>query len=242
MNSSNVQPLISTSSTRRARASRISSGEKNDEVLRLAGQGFAPAEIAESLGLSEGRDPPHHRPFPPQKCKPLMHSRVQFPPGFKPLIDPVLQIKLSQQPPPGLSVGQTVEARVLERLGDGRFVISVGDSHLTAEAESALRPGQTMALRVNSFSPRVPLSVPSLREGSALRRNTCVSSGSNPGALQRASVELEGIFGGPRASDLTRLVGRDNLKAILDGLDLPRLAGSNWKRGFSSAMPSGPWD
>jgi DNA-binding NarL/FixJ family response regulator len=29
-------------------------GKKNDEVLRLAGQGFAPAEIAESLGLSEG--------------------------------------------------------------------------------------------------------------------------------------------------------------------------------------------
>ncbi|HET6490413.1 MAG TPA: hypothetical protein VFG28_11715 [Syntrophales bacterium] len=29
-------------------------GKKNDEVLRLAGRGFAPAEIAESLGLSEG--------------------------------------------------------------------------------------------------------------------------------------------------------------------------------------------
>jgi DNA-directed RNA polymerase specialized sigma24 family protein len=29
-------------------------GKKNDEVLQLTGQGFAPAEIADSLGLSEG--------------------------------------------------------------------------------------------------------------------------------------------------------------------------------------------
>jgi hypothetical protein len=161
-----------------------------------------------------------------------MHSRVQLPPVFKPLIDPLLQIKLSQQPPPGLSVGQTVEARVMERLGDGRFMIRVGDSHLTAEAESALRPGQTMALRVDSLSPRVLLSVVSPPEERITAEYLRVFR-SNPGALTQSLGELEEIFSGPRASDLTRLVGRDNLKAILDGLGSAALGREQLEKGFS---------
>ncbi len=71
-----------------------------------------------------------------------MPSGVHFPPVFKPLVDPVLQIKLAQQPSTGLSVGQTVEARVMERLEDGRFIIRIGSSHLTAEAEPTLGRGR----------------------------------------------------------------------------------------------------
>ena len=70
-----------------------------------------------------------------------MPSHVHFPPVFKPLIDPVLQIKLAATAITGLSVGQTVEARVLERLEDGRFIIRIGASHLTAEAEPTLQAG-----------------------------------------------------------------------------------------------------
>jgi hypothetical protein len=161
-----------------------------------------------------------------------MHSRVQLPPVFRPLIDPVLQIKLSHQPPMGLSVGQTVEARVLERLGDGRFVMSVGENHLTAEAESALRPGQTMALRVDSLSPRVLLSVVSPPEERITTEYVRVFR-SNPGALVESLREVEGIFSGPRASELTRLVGGDNLKAILDGLGSAALGREQLERGFS---------
>ena len=106
------------------------------------------------------------------------------------MIDPVLQIRLSHQPPPGLSVGQTVQARVLERLGDGRFVISVGDSHLTAEAESALQPGQAMALRVDSVSPRVLLSVVSPPEERITAEYLRVFR-SNPGALAERLGELD---------------------------------------------------
>jgi hypothetical protein len=161
-----------------------------------------------------------------------MHSRVQLPPVFKPPIDPVPQIKLSHQPSTGLSVGQTVEARVLERLGDGRFVMNVGESHLTAEAESALQPGQTMTLRVDSLSPRVLLSVVSPPEeritAEYLRVFRC-----NPAALAESLEELGGILGGSRASDLTRLVGRDNLKAILDGLGSAALGREQLEKGFS---------
>jgi hypothetical protein len=161
-----------------------------------------------------------------------MPSQVHIPPVFKPLIDPVLQIKLSHQPPTGFSVGQTVEARVMERLGDGRFVITVGDSHLTAEAESALQPGQTMTLRVDSLSPRVLLSVVSPPEERITAEYLRVFR-SNPGALAESLGELEGILGGPGDSDLTRLVGRDNLKAILDGLGSASLGREQLEKGFS---------
>jgi hypothetical protein len=161
-----------------------------------------------------------------------MHSRVQFPPAFKPLIDPVLQIKLSHQPSTGLSVGQTVEARVLDRLGDGRFVINVGESHLTAEAESALQPGQTMTLRVDSLSPRVLLSVVSPPEERITAEFLRVFR-SNPGALAESLGELGRILGDSRASDLTSLVGGDKLKAILDGMGSAALGREQLERGFS---------
>jgi hypothetical protein len=161
-----------------------------------------------------------------------MPSQVHSPSVFKPLIDPLLQIKLSHHPPTGFSVGQTVDARVLERLGDGRFVITVGDNHLTAEAESALQPGQTMTLRVDSLSPRVLLSVVSPPEERITAEYLRVFR-SNPGALAESLGELESILGGPRASDLTRLMGRDNLKAILDGLGSAALGREHLEKGFS---------
>jgi DNA-directed RNA polymerase specialized sigma24 family protein len=47
---SHIEKLDKTS----AGIEEVLPGKKYDEVIRLAGQGFTPAEIAESLGLSEG--------------------------------------------------------------------------------------------------------------------------------------------------------------------------------------------
>ncbi len=47
---SHIEKLDKTS----AGIEEVLPGKKHDEVIRLAGQGFAPAEIADSLGLSEG--------------------------------------------------------------------------------------------------------------------------------------------------------------------------------------------
>ncbi len=161
-----------------------------------------------------------------------MPSHVQLPPVFKPLIDPVLQIRLSQQPIPGLSVGQTVEARVQEWLGDGRFVISVGESRLTAEAESALQPGQTMTLRVDSLSPRVLLSIVSPPEERITAEYLRVFR-SNPGVLAESLGELQGLLDDAGATGLRRLVGRENLGAILDGLASAVLGREQLEKGFS---------
>ncbi len=93
-----------------------------------------------------------------------MSPHVRFPPPLRPAAEPAMQIRISQ-PPPGMSPGQTVEIRVLERLADGRFLIAAGATHLTAEADRALRPGQTLTMRVESLLPRVVLSVvPSAHE------------------------------------------------------------------------------
>ena len=119
-----------------------------------------------------------------------MPSDVHFPPVFKPLVDPVVQIKLAQLPVTGLSVGQTVEARVLERLEDGRFIIRIGSSHLTAEAEPTLKPGQAMTLRVDSLSPRVLLSVVPPPEERITAEHTCGFSGPTPARSRRVSPSL----------------------------------------------------
>lgn len=161
-----------------------------------------------------------------------MSSRVHIPPLFKPQIHPVLQINLSDRPPMGFSVGQTVEARVMERLGDGRFVITVGNRSFTAEAESALQPGQAMTLRVDSLSPMISMSILSSPEERITAEYLRVFR-SNPGALAESLDELEGMLGGPRASDLSRLVGRDNLKAILDALGSAALGREKMEQGFS---------
>ncbi|MGE5799351.1 MAG: hypothetical protein ACM337_03410, partial [Syntrophaceae bacterium] len=92
-----------------------------------------------------------------------------------------MKIKLAQLPSTGLSVGQTLEARVLERLEDGRFIIRIGSSHFTAEAEPTLRPGQAMSLRVDSLSPRVLLSVAPPPEGRVTAKHLRIFR-SNPGA------------------------------------------------------------
>ena len=161
-----------------------------------------------------------------------MPSGVHFPPVFKPLVDPVLQIKLAQQPSTGLSVGQTVEARVLERLEDGRFIIRIGSSHLTAEAEPTLKPGQAMTLRVDSLSPRVLLSVAPPPEERVTAEQLRVFR-SNPGALTQSLAELAEIVGGMRGADFSRLAGRDSVAVLLDALSSTMLGREQIDRGFS---------
>jgi hypothetical protein len=161
-----------------------------------------------------------------------MPAGVHFPPVFKPLVDPVLQIKLAQQPLTGLSVGQTVEARVMERLEDGRFIIRIGQNLLTAEAEPTLRPGQAMMLRVDSLNPRVLLSVaPPLEERITAEHLRVFRS--NPGALTQSLAELTEILGGMRGADFSRLAGRDNLAVLLDALSSAMLGREQIERGFS---------
>ncbi len=161
-----------------------------------------------------------------------MPSGVHFPPVFKPLVDPVLQIKLAQQPLTGLSVGQTVEARVMERLEDGRFIIRIGSSHLTAEAEPTLKPGQAMMLRVDSLKPRVLLSVAPPPEERITTEHLRVFR-SNPGALTQSLAELTEIVGGMRGADFSRLAGRENLAVLLDALSSAMLGREQIERGFS---------
>ena len=161
-----------------------------------------------------------------------MPSGVHFPPVFKPLVDPVLQIKLAQQPLTGLSVGQTVEAHVMERLEDGRFIIRIGQNLLTAEAEPTLRPGQAMMLRVDSLNPRVLLSVAPPPEERITAEHLRVFR-SNPGALTQSLAELTEILGGMRGADFSRLAGRDNLAVLLDALSSAMLGREQIERGFS---------
>jgi len=116
-----------------------------------------------------------------------------------------------------MSVGQTVEVRVLERLADGRFLVGTASTHLTAEAEPSLRPGQTLTMRVDSLQPRVVLSMmPSSEE--RLVAECLRGFRSNPSSLTQSLADLAGMIGGNRMGELVPRSGIDALAAILDAL------------------------
>ena len=152
-----------------------------------------------------------------------MPSHIHFPPVFKPLIDPVMRIKVSEPSSMSLAPGQTVEARVMEKLDDGRLVIRIGENHLTAEAEPSLRPGQTMTLRVDSLNPRVLLSVLAPPE-ERITADFIRGFRSNPEALLQSLAGLAELLDGKQGDMLSRLAGRETtrdltefLKAIVPG-------------------------
>jgi hypothetical protein len=127
-----------------------------------------------------------------------------------------MQIRLSR-PPPGISPGQTLEIRVLERIPDGRFLIDAGSARLTAETQHALQPGQTLEMRVESLRPRVVLSVlPSPAE--RLVAEHLRGFRSNPAAPARALADLAGVPGRAGAGDLPAAEGRDSLAAVIEAL------------------------
>lgn len=145
-----------------------------------------------------------------------MPPAVRFPPASVPSSAETMQIRLSR-PPPGISPGQTLEIRVLERIPDGRFLIDAGGARLTAETQHALRPGQTLEMRVESLRPRVVLSVlPSPAE--RLVAEHLRGFRSNPAAPARALADLAGVPGRPGAGDLPAAEGRHSLAAVLEAL------------------------
>lgn len=168
-----------------------------------------------------------------------MSPNVHFHSPFPSIAPETLQIRLAQ-PPPGMSVGQTLEVRVLERLDDGRFLIGAGASRIAAETELALRPGQTLAMRVESLHPRVVLSVlqpPDARFAAEPLR----AFRSNPDAFTQSIAELAGIFNGSHPGGAALLTGPDRPEALLAALrsvlmDLGRVGEGLSVRDFVQAL------
>lgn len=160
-----------------------------------------------------------------------MSPPVQFPPATSPIAAEVLQIRLAQ-PPPGMSLGQILEVRVLERLDDGRLLIGAGETHLTAETEQALRPGQTLTMRVDSLRPRVVLSVLSSAEDRLIAEHLR-GFRSNPAALTQSLAELAGVLGGKRIGEIAPPSCRGPLAAILDALGTVLSGRERIGEGFS---------
>ncbi len=161
-----------------------------------------------------------------------MPSHIHFPPVFKPLIDPVVHIKLAEPPSTSLVPGQTVEARVMEKLDDGRFIIRIGENHLTAEAEPFLRPGQTMTLRVESLNPRVLLSALA-PPGERIAADLIRGFRSNPEALPQSLAGLAELLGGKQGDVLSRLAGRETMTALAELLKAVLPGKEQIEKGFS---------
>lgn len=61
--------------------------------------------------------------------------------------------------PPNLDFGQILTATVAEARSGGRFLLSIGDSHLLAQSDAALQVGQTLKLRLTATQPQIELKI-----------------------------------------------------------------------------------
>lgn len=72
-----------------------------------------------------------------------------------------------QYHPPQMQHGQTMQALVVEAVGDNRFILDIGSNRILAQADSVtLSPGQSLQLQVTATTPHVEFQIiaPSLQQ------------------------------------------------------------------------------
>lgn len=60
---------------------------------------------------------------------------------------------------PELLVGEVLEGRVIEHLGDQRILVSLKDKWVVAESQRAFQPGETFMVQVKQLTPKIILSL-----------------------------------------------------------------------------------
>ena len=102
-----------------------------------------------------------------------------------------LQIPQGQPALPGLSIGDVLEARVLQRVDPRRVVLSLHGRELAARTEAPLSTGETLRLRVEGLNPSVVLGlVGKVEDEAAVAARYGKLFRSDPRALTRALAEL----------------------------------------------------
>ncbi|MFO7569586.1 MAG: hypothetical protein R6W75_07285 [Smithellaceae bacterium] len=60
---------------------------------------------------------------------------------------------------PGLAVGETLQARVLEKIAEGKYLLSLKNSTLMASSSLPLRAGENLPVRVTATGPQILLTI-----------------------------------------------------------------------------------
>lgn len=116
-----------------------------------------------------------------------------------------------------LTEGQTLEARVMDQVSEGRWAVRFMGHTLVAESRLALAPGQRVNARVESLGPPLMLSLTGQAHAEDVAMNRAFQSLGLPDtAMNRAIVR--GLIAQGRAVDREAVQGLGTLLAGLEGV------------------------
>jgi hypothetical protein len=124
-----------------------------------------------------------------------------------------IQKKLDSLPP--LTVGEVVEAEIVERQGERTFLISFKNRSILADSEIPLRVGEKRSVRVEQLSPRVLFRVLQNMKSESLKFADFVKYiATNPTALLDLFVEGNGRFSPGNLGELATLIGKEDIESL----------------------------
>jgi hypothetical protein len=124
-----------------------------------------------------------------------------------------IQKKLDSLPP--LTVGEVVEAEIVERQGERTFLISFKNRSILADSEIPLRVGEKRSVRVEQLSPRVLFRVLQNVKSESLKFADFVKYiATNPTALLDLFVEGNSRFSPGNLGELATLIGKEDIESL----------------------------
>jgi len=142
-----------------------------------------------------------------------------------------LQNKINSLPP--LSVGEIVEAEIVERQGERTFLISFKNRSVSADSEIPLRVGEKRSVRVEQLSPRILLRVLQNEKSESLKFADFVKYiGTNPKALLDLFVEGNVRFNPENLGELATLLGKEDIATLQKLIQSMTLSKGSLHDGF----------
>lgn len=114
-----------------------------------------------------------------------------------------------------LSVGEIVEVKVIERLGENNLLILLKNRKVLAGSDLPLEKGEKKAVRVEQLHPRVVLQVVENKRTESSRAGDCLRFyRSHPKALLDFFMEGNRVFNKENPGEIALHLGRDNLENV----------------------------
>ena len=119
-------------------------------------------------------------------------------------------------PQKGLALGEILSAKVLQKLADNKYILSLKDLRLVATSEIPLKAGEILTAKINSLYPQIILNLINEENQAAQTRVN-----EKVGQWLANPESLLGVIN--KASEFTKLLQMVNLPPILSRNDIVKL-------------------
>jgi len=148
-------------------------------------------------------------------------------------INHLLHIQKKLDSLPLLTVGEIVEAEIVERQGERTFLISFKNRSILADSEIPLRVGEKRSVRVEQLSPRVLFRVLQNETSESLKFADFVKYiSTNPTALLDLFMEGNGRFSPENLGELATLLGKEDIETLQKLIQSMTMSKGNLTDGF----------